>query len=312
MNGFNDYMAVKPVYIATLLDLELLHHFTTVTCFTVSNIPSKQQIWQVAIPREAMSHQFLLHALLAIAAVNLMYLDPTKRHRYESAASNHRNLALSMSIPALNEVTPENCHALFALSCVVSLLAFAFPYRKQLLLPSTPVDDMLSVFVLIRGVQTVLQSAQEWITQGALGALIGNWNPTVSPLPEDINSAFEKLFDKNDIDTPDPSTREFYRSTIQGLRKAFEIHTVVQGDPGLIFTWLLMVQASYVAQLEEKDPMALVILAHYAVLIHSSDGQWWTESRGAQLFEAIHRMLPPEWLSAVELPRKIITRGCWD
>lgn len=303
---------MKPVYIPTLLDLELLHHFTTVTCFTVSNIPSKQQIWQVAVPREAMSHQFLLHALLAVAAVNIMYLDPTKRHRYEIAASSHRNLALSMSIPALNEVTPDNCHALFSLSCIVSLLAFAFPYRRQLVSSSKPLDDILGVFVLIRGVQTVLQSAQEWISRGPLGALIGNWNSTVCGLPEDMNSALEKLFDKNETDTPDPSSRELYKLTIQSLRKAFEINTAVQGDPGLVFTWLLMVQGSYVAQLEKKDPMALVILAHYAVLIHSTNGQWWIEGRGAQLFEAIYRILPLEWLPAVELPRKVVTRGCRD
>ncbi len=310
--GLNGYSALKPVFIPALLDLELLHQFTTVTCFSLSNIPSKQNIWQVDVPREAMSHQFLLHALLAIAAVHLMYLSPTERHLYEKAASNHRNLALSMSIPALNKVTPDNCHALFALSCVISVLAFAFPHREQLSLPSTPVDDILSVFVLIRGVQTVLQSAQEWITKGPLRALIGyDWNPTASPLPKDMTIAFEKLFEKNERDTPDPTIRANYNSTIQGLKKAFEIHTVVGGEPGLIFTWLVIVQASYIAQLEKKDPIALAILAHYAVIIHSSDSQWWIEGRGAQLFEAIYRILPPEWLPAVELPRKIVTIG-WD
>ena len=96
-----------------------------------------------------MSHQILLYALLAIAAENLMYLNPTTRHLYARAASNHRNLALSTSVPALNKVTPNKCHALFALSSITSVQAFAFPHRGQLSLPSTAVDDILGVFVLI-------------------------------------------------------------------------------------------------------------------------------------------------------------------
>lgn len=312
LDGINGHVALKPAFGPNLLDVELLHYYTTVTCFSLSSRPSKQQIWQIAVPREAASHQFLLHALLSIAAVNLKYLHPTKRRFYERAASTHRNLALSTSIHALHEVTPSNCHALFALSCVVSVLAFAFPHREQLALPSTPVDDMLSVFVLIRGVKTVLHSAQEWIAHGALGALTGNdWDPTTSPLPGEMNSAFDKLSDRNERDTPDPSIREMYNSTIEGLKKAFEIHAVVRGESGFIFTWLVMVQASYVAQLEKKDPMALVILAHYAVLLHSSDGQWWIGGRGAQLLEAIYQTLPPEWLSAVEFPWEVVARG-WD
>ncbi|CAD6563533.1 MAG: hypothetical protein ASARMPRED_000022 [Alectoria sarmentosa] len=310
--GLNGHIALKSVYVPTRLDLELLHHFTTITCFSLSNIPSKQQIWQVAVPREAMSHEFLLHALLAIAAVNLMYLDPAQRHLYERVAANHRNLALSTSISALNDVTPNNCHALFALSCVIPVLAFAFPHKEQLALPSTPVDDILNVFVLIRGVKTVLHSAQEWITRGALGGLIGyNWNSKMSPLPKDMSTSLQLLSEKNERDTPDASMRELYDSTIRGLKRAFEIHTVVRGESGLIFTWLVMAQASYIAQLEKKDPMALVILAHYAFLVYSSDGQWWIQGRGAQLFEAIYRILPPIWLSAVEWPRQAVSRD-WN
>lgn len=76
-----------------------------------------------------------------------------------------------------------------------------------------------------------------------------------------MNTAVEKLFDKNERDTPDPKIREMYKSMIQGLRKAFRLHTVVPGEPGFIFTWLVMVQASYIAQLGKKGPMALIILA---------------------------------------------------
>ena len=295
-----------------LLDRELLHHYTTITCFSLSKIPSKQQIWQSAVPREAMAHEFLLHALLAISAVNLWYTKPAKRHLYEKAAVSHRYLALKTSIPALSEVTPQNCHALYAMSSIISVLSFVLPRSGHFVMPSEPVNDILSVFKLIRGVKTVLESAQEWIAKGSLGVLIGyNWNTVIPPLPDNVTAAFERLFDKNERETRDQSIREIYKSTIQSLKQAFEIYTVVRGEPGLVFTWLAVVQESYMELLERKAPMALTILAHYAVLLHTSNGQWWLQGRGAGLVEVVCEFLPYEWLPAARWPREAVARD-WE
>ena len=311
--SLDDSNSLKTVFILSQLDVELLHNYTTATCFSLSTDPSKQQIWQVAVPREAASHEFLLHALLAISAVNLCYVKPTQRHLYERAALRHRNLALITSIPALNEVTADNCHALFAMSSIISVLCFVLPYDAQLVTLSDPVNDIVSVSKLICGVKTVLHSAREWVALGSLGGLLNyNWDPTTLALPEEARLAFEKLFDINNREIRDGSIRDLYSATIQDLKHAFEIHTVVMGEPGLVFTWLVVVQASYVAQLERKEPMALVILAHYAVLLHTSKGQWWLEGRGADLVHVIHQLLPPEWLSAIAWPREAVTTsGEW-
>ena len=187
------------------------------------------------------------------------------------------------------------------------MLCFVLPYDAQLGTLSDPVNDIVSVSKLICGVKTVLHSAREWIALGNLGGLVHyNWDPTSLALPEEARLAFEKLFDINKRETRDGSTRDLYSATIQDLKHAFEIHTVVMGEPGLVFTWLLVVQASYVAQLERKEPMALVILAHYAVLLHTSKGQWWLDGRGAHLVHFIHHLLPPEWLSAIDWPREAV------
>src|SRR5687767_10514012 len=54
-------------------DLELLHHFTVYTSknlfFTVNPFDERNKIWEIAAPKEAFTHVFLLHQLLAIAAL---------------------------------------------------------------------------------------------------------------------------------------------------------------------------------------------------------------------------------------------------
>src|SRR5450432_2099161 len=38
-----------------LQSLELLHHFSTVVCFTLSKEPQMQEMWQIQVPKEAIS-----------------------------------------------------------------------------------------------------------------------------------------------------------------------------------------------------------------------------------------------------------------
>ena len=131
--------------------------------------------------KKQVSYKFQMHALLALAAVHLMYTSPKPRHVYEEAATRLRNLALTSSILFLYNIKRTNCHALFALSNVVSVFNLAYPSSTGL--QSDPLDNILNYSVVIRGVKTVLKSAIEWIANGSLAQLISyNWHPIIVPL----------------------------------------------------------------------------------------------------------------------------------
>ena len=298
-----------------LLDLELIHHYSTVTCFELSKIPSKHPTWQIAVPREALTYHFLMHALLAISAVHLMHMCPSKQHIYEEAATRHRNLALTSSVPFLNTITPINCHALFALSSIVSVLSLIFPHPSPptgLGLPSDPLDTTLEFFMVIRGVKTVLSSAQEWIAQGPLATLTQyNWQPSLVPLADDVKAAFERLESRMEGAAEEPALCEAYARAIQRLKVAFQTDKVIRDEPGLAFTWPVLVPERYVMELGNRKPMALAVLGHYAVLLHSNNGTWWLEGRGRLLLDTVLQLLPSEWLSAVDWPRETMEKS-WD
>ena len=296
-----------------LLDLELMHHYSTVTCFEISKVPAKHPTWQTAVPREALTYHFLMHALLAISAVHLMYLYPSKQHIYEAAATRHRNQALTTSIPFLNNINPVNCHALFALSNMVSVLSLIFPHPSPPSgsgLPSDPLDTTLEFFTVIRGVKTVLSSAQEWIAQGPFATFTEhNWEPSLAPLANDVIAAFERLEKRVEETAEEPALCEAYAGAIQRLKVAFQTDEVIRDEPGLVFIWPVVVPERYVTELSNRTPMALAILGHYAVLLHSNNGPWWLEGRGRLLLEAVCQVLPSEWLSAVDWPRKTVERN---
>ena len=162
--------------------LRYLSYYTITTCFTMSRKPSLRHAWQVAIPQEAVSHGHLMYAMLALAAVHLMWTDLPHRKMHERKARHYQSLALTSSIPVFRNITPTKCHTLFATSGIIAHLAFAFQSMSANALAS-PVDDILDFFTLIRGTKTVLDSARDCIIQGRLkGITEHNWNPKIIPL----------------------------------------------------------------------------------------------------------------------------------
>ncbi|MCJ1460630.1 hypothetical protein MMC28_011012 [Mycoblastus sanguinarius] len=268
---------------------------------------SIQLTWQVAVPREALAHDFLMHALLAIAAAQLIYTRPAQRHLYEKEATTHRNLALQLSIAHLNNITEDNCHALFALSSIVAILAFAFPHSSAASSPLAPLDGMVEFIMLVRGVGTVLTSAAKWIDHGRMSPLLRyNWSPKTRPISPDVETAFDRLVGLIERTVHARSSLAIYVGATYILKKAFETYELIEDERIMVFIWPCVVPESYIAELKKGEPMALVILAHYAVLIYSVNDQWSSGRRGSQLVEAIWQILPWEWKPAVHWPLQAV------
>ena len=292
-----------------LLQLELLHHYTASACLAISDKPSIQQEWQISVPREALSHECLMYAILATAAVHLMNQSLTLRHRYEKDAIYHRRLALRSAIPQFQDITPRNCHALFAVSSIVAILAFAFPNPSPISDSHTIVDGMIEFFILVRGVQIVLGTASSWIEDGDLMYLTRySWTEKLSPVSEPVERAFDLLNERNEKTTKDPEVRKSYSVAIKILHKAFRTYKIISDERSLVFIWPVIVPELYMTQLKVREPMALVVLAHFAVLLHSINGLWWSQNRGAQLVVAIWHLLPPDWQSVIDWPVEV-TKG---
>ena len=158
----------------------------------------------------------------------------------------------------------------------------------------------------------MLKSASEWIANGSLAQLISyDWHPTMFPLREDVKNTFERLEERNEETSEDPATCQMYTLAIRGLRKAFQTCQVISEEPGLVFSWPVLILDTYIAAIRMREPMALTILGHYAVLLHSVNSQWWLEGRGSFLIETICPQLPRDWLPFVAWPRGIIQKS-WD
>ena len=291
-----------------LHDLNIFRHYATYTSASLSDRDSVQRTWRVAVTKEALPHDFLMHALLSFASAHLAQICPAQRQMYSKSAVTHRNIALQSCIPHLRKVTPTNCHALFVFSSVIAISTFSLPNPPSILLDS-PIDNIVTFIVLIRGVNTVLQSGLDWIKAGSLEALLQtervDWRQKIGPLPMSLRDATLKLRAWNDRHTVEPRW-ELYAKTIQNLESFYGAFSIVTSDRSLVFIWCATVPGEFAARLRERDPMALVILAHWAVLLHSVSAQWWAGERGKLLVEAIYQELDDEWKAAVQWSMDVV------
>jgi hypothetical protein len=108
-------------------DLELLHHFTWSTSLTLYDSPEIKRLWQVTTPCIAVRHPFLMHGILAMAAMHLHRLKPELGESYLIKAARHQSLSLAAFRQELGDIHENNYKALFLFAGLLVHYSFASP-----------------------------------------------------------------------------------------------------------------------------------------------------------------------------------------
>ena len=102
-----------------------------------------------------------------------------------------------------------------------------------------------------------------------------------------------------------------YREAVKVLQSALDDqHSVTLSSSRyyvVVQDWLVRVPVEYVTLLEQRRPEALIVLAHYAVILHCARDYWTVGSNsGRRLLELISGYLGPYWDYWLRLPKQII------
>lgn len=304
-------------------DLELLHHFTTVTYLTISNVPEEQKLWQTTIINVGLQHTFLLRGILALSALHLFYLKPSPSAiSYIVKASTHQNIALSQFRSALSSINAQTFDAMLAFSCVLPIHSMAITasstFRVQSGFEEEHEHDNLSAFLksaqLIRSVNELLLPSLDVFKDSTILPLLQVTRQQLSEA-----HTYPGIDSLNTLETacatfstsPSPLIHQarvgFFRTAIALLRTTFA-RTVNRASTerfmvGIILIWTILVSDEYMVLLNERHPSAMAILAHYAVLLHRHDDVWWLEGLGKSLIEIISGALGDEWANVMRWPR---------
>ncbi|KUJ12372.1 uncharacterized protein LY89DRAFT_536641, partial [Mollisia scopiformis] len=292
--------------------LELLHFFTTTTSLTLSNLPEQQRLWQQVVPKIAFSHAFLLRSILALSAIHLGRLYVERRSTLCPVATLHHTAGVILFRTAMPSITPENCDACFAFSTLLVIYAWSSSCQTGDLffVDSSKTDGGTVEWVsLLRGCHNLLQLACTWLKNGPLRSLLllqieESWSAVPDP---DSNSKFRSLAALWDKSRTHLKAEEA-DALDEALTFLIEVHAFLSlrdqaiDEVGTTLSWPIRVRDSYIAMVSQQKPEALVVLAHYCLLLNKIDHFWFMAGMSRCLLQTVHRTLGAEWESWIAWP----------
>lgn len=343
----------------SLEKLELLHHFITCTVKTFTPIQEQLEAWQVEVVKLGFRYPFLLGEILALAAMHLCYIRPSKAPYYRNKATEFQSEAISGYMNAIQNVNAETCAPVFACAALLGVHVFADRVHFHQTDEgddhngSRMLDHLFGSFKLLRGIGPLVRDWWDTLHQSPirpiidakllpqrdesriplavkqLAQMVGEATESqnrlhTAPYPQDNSSipplppsnltdqerqscvvAVERLqwlFASSNINSPPspissppilaPGERLTSQSSNKGIPASSPVHKTTRR---LLLSWQIQLPAEYLDLLDERAPEAMIILAHYSVLLHHQRDEWTVGSAGIRMIHAIRNVLPLEW-----------------
>ncbi|RAH55955.1 C6 transcription factor [Aspergillus piperis CBS 112811] len=301
----------SPPNFACLRELELMHKFSTETYLSLCNEPTDHHEWQYVIPRKALQHDFLMSGILAIASLHIAStLDPPEALSYIDTALEYHNHAFAPFRQALDNLTPANCDAVLAHSVITTIIGIKLPQlaREE---NQSMTENIIVVFELLHGVSKIFTISRPWLQGKLFTSRRGFWEDQLSILDSEIEAALDRLTAlNNDMLAPDKADQHhIIKNAIALLRRCFCRYNHAR-DVASILAWVATVDKEFVHALRCRQPLALLVLIHWGVLLQELDEKvWWAKDSGTALVSELLNALRPcdvRWEGALQWPKRKI------
>ncbi|KAK0210392.1 hypothetical protein DFS33DRAFT_1483491 [Desarmillaria ectypa] len=272
-----------------LLTLELIHHYSTSASYSLSSDPSASGIWRNTVTKMAFDpeNHCLLHAILAFSALHMHHSTSPIVDRYAVASSAYYYRAkLSLHLADMEEAADIN--AVFVALSLIARYEFAasaevFPYSSDW-------------YITLHAIRHNIEKNRTQLQKNVLRSFIAAMAPTrlSTSLDEQFPSSLSTLLSTADPapdveELHDVSVRTAYNDSIRFLERSSFNRCV-----GL---WWYMMPTTFFRLLVEERPRALIILAHYCVMMKriTQDGPWWLKKQWGNEAARIVSMLDSQW-----------------
>jgi hypothetical protein len=301
-------------------DLYLMHHYSTSACSTFSSDEQITTVWRDYIISQATQHSFLMHGLLAFSAAHLRYVESENSRKWATICSQHHNCALPGFRAALINLSEENCKAVFSMAALCSTMSMANLSHHTNGDPvdtSPSLEDIIQLFVLTKGVRDVLTPAWEFIVSSPLIYMrngSGMQDYHLVSLPDDIVLQFQRLRAIVDSHCVDDSSKMTCSTAITDLEKCFKgvAFQSLKGvnEAGILLKWTTMVSPGYISMMRQRQVPALVILAHWVVVMGWLK-HWYLQGWSRKAWNLVILEIPesPTINQCLEWPKRQLDEG---
>lgn len=279
-----------------------MHNYTAVTSYTLAagDMMDSIQAWQNAVPALAMNSPCLMDAILAVSALHLRTIDREDQslvrasHAYMASAISEYSATLSRGLDQ------SNAEAVFATSALIAFQASA----SRIFMEEDGHNEIegyslpLQWFHSFQGVKAVVMASWRWIRESTAVLPIISAQPALN-LDTSVNDQkfFGPLLHNLDKIIEDEeenlrqTTRQAYEHSVAYLSWAHE-----KPDRRRILGFPATVSKRFVELIEQKAPLALVIVAMFFAMTKAVEHEvWWLLGIARIEVNGIYGILPDEF-----------------
>jgi hypothetical protein len=260
--------------------------------------------------KEAAKAPYLMHELLAFSAQHLAFLHPERSTHYLHQAMSLQTRAISLFNSTWTEVNESNCVGILLFSSVLGHHLLAETLGKR---DPGGLDAFIAHYVqcieMHRGIYTIAKSAWPLLMESELEPILSMSVGFTSrkPIGSDCQLVQELVDSSVDLSEAE---KDATRVAIQYLQVGFDAaaaeEELYHHRHQMIYSWTMLVPPEVTGMLVRKQPEALILLAYYAVLLHSGKRLWQAGNAGAYVFDLITTHLGPEWDPWMQYPQNKI------
>jgi hypothetical protein len=300
------------------------HHWTIEAFDELSQRDDMRHTWRVDAPRHAVAHTFLMHEILAFAALHKAYRVPEQRTEYYTMGIHHQDLSIRGVREKLQNVTSHEAAAIVATSTLLTLSVFASSGFElnfaEISSSQSAIDGILNIFNLMQGMGNVLALAQAHVTNSFLAPMFRDAVETIpsQPMLQELIQQLPNLssFIDNRSELP-VAEREEYRSVIGHFEPVLRMAILPMVDNRelrFLFFWPLHIGPTFLTFVRERRSGALTILMYYATVLYVSQSRYWfMQGWGKQLMRACFEKLDHVWKPAAQWPASFLShQSTWS
>jgi hypothetical protein len=242
----------------------------------------------------ALSTPFLMNQLLAIAALHLSTIHPTRDVHYRHLGLELRSRAVDGfkanrdNSSKQSRVSQFLFSSLMAVFAMVEKITFAPAGSDQL------IDRCVEYFQITRGVQIVGDSYWNVLHDSEL-----SWIFTSFGSHHDYNNAPNPFADLEEMLNNSELEGNIENSCLNAIRSLGLIQKQLESPNSwgvhAVMAWAKLIEPKFTQLLERRVPEALVVLGHYSDMLHRFRHFWGFGRSGERLLIEIGRSVAPRW-----------------
>lgn len=303
-----------------ITDLRLLHNWTLEAYKGFGDIVEEESFWQIEVPQLACTNPFLMHSLLAVSCLHLARQSMDRRDHYPTIAVEYQNKALpayrSMISDLEHSKNEQKGRAMIAFASLTTYYAVLSPPStdSRLSKASRVLAHLTESFSLLRGAAEIFAEFRDSLegctmisrTRAVSGAIDLSLNP------EDARLATLKPLISRDLGVSSigaDNRSQVSSNALYLLRRCFAMPSLPSKPVNImraLHIWVVSIPNAYLEALSELRPGALVVLAHWCILLKRAETIWYLQGSAENIMSTIYGVLNEEWRARIAWPLQVV------